>query len=1342
MAPATPAILTVATDDIVNAAEQAAAITGTAEMGASVALTIGGATRTVTAHAQGQWSYTLTGADIAGMGEGGETLSVKATDASGNTSGAATCDITVDTKAPGLPTISIVAVDDTVNAAEQAVAITGTAESKASVALTLGGNIRTVQANDLGAWSYTLTPADIAAMGQGAEVLSVRATDKAGNTSDAATRDIKVDTVAPNAPTLSIVAGDDFVNASEQTAAITGTAEADARVLLTIGANTRTVTANNMGVWSYTLTPADITSLGQGTSTLSATAADAAGNISGAATRNITVDTVAPSLPVISKVAGDDIVNASEQTVAVTGTAEVNASVRLTLGGNTRTVTANAQGDWTYTLTAADITAMDQGSETLSVTARDAAGNTSTAATRAITVDTLAPVAPTISVVATDDVVNAGEQAASISGTAEANASVALSIGGNTRTVTASSGGAWAYTLTPADISAMGQGSETLSVLVTDAAGNTSVSVERPITVDTVAPNAPTISKVAGDDIVNAGEQTAAISGTAEANASVALTIGGNIRTLTASTGGAWTYTLTAADLSAMGQGAQTLSVTATDAAGNTSAASTRGITVDTLAPSVPLISKVAGDDIVNASEQSAAITGTAEAGATVALTIGSNTRAVTANAQGDWTYTLTASDITAMGQGDVTLSVKATYAAGNVSQSGTRAIKVDTCIPDAPTIAIVATDDTVNASEQAVAITGTAEALSSVRLSIGGNTRTVTAGAGGAWTYTLTPADITAMGQGAEPLSATATDAAGNVSAATARNITVDTIAPSAPMIAAVASDDRINAAEQTATISGTAEANAALALSIGTLTRAVTANAQGAWTYTLTAADITAMGEGAETLSVTATDAAGNTSAAGTRDITVDTLAPAAPVISDVAGDNVINGSEQSAAIAGTAEPNAAVALTIGANVRTVMANAQGAWTYTLTSDDITAMGQGPETLSAKATDAAGNTSDAGTRSLTVDTVAPNAPSISSVAGDDVINAGEQTASISGTTEANASVALTFGGTVRTVTANGSGAWTYTLTSTDVAAMGQGSETLSVKATDAAGNISAAGTRGITVDTVAPGAPTISTVAADDTVNASEQTSAITGTAEAGASVVLTIGTLTHTVTANDQGNWTYTLATADIAAMGQGDETLSAAATDAAGNVSSAGTRSIKVDTLVPNAPTMLVVAGDDVVNATEQTAAVAGTAEANATVTLTLGGNTRTVTANAQGDWTYTLTAADIAAMGQGEETLSATARDAAGNVSAAGTRSITVDTEAMDPPTISKVAGDDIVNASEQAAAITGTAEANASVALTIGTQIRSATANSSGDWTYTLTAADIAAMGQGEEILSAQATDK
>src|SRR5262249_42182716 len=137
----------------------------------------------------------------------------------------------------------------------------------------------------------------------------------------------------------------------------------------------------------------------------------------------------------------------------------------------------------------------------------------------------------------------------------------------------------------------------------------------------------------------------------------------------------------------------------------------------------------------------------------------------------------------------------------------------------------------------------------------------------------------------------------------------------------------------------------------------------------------------------------------------------------------------------------------------------------------------------FTATATDAAGNVSGASSAlSVTVDTTAPGAPTISSYSTDsgtvgDGINNGN-TLRRTGTATAGSTVNVYDDATLLgTATANGSGAWTFT-TGTLVDA----THSLTARASDAAGNMSGASTTlSVTVDTVAPGAPTISSYSTD---------------------------------------------------------------------------------------------------------------------------------------------------------------------------------------------------------------------------------------------------------------------
>ena len=97
----------------------------------------------------------------------------------------------VDTRAPAAPTLDPIAGNDRIDALERTagVTLTGTAEPHARLTLNLAGVARTVTVGESGAWSYALSEADYAALGQGSGIpVAVRATDVAGNIGPAATR--------------------------------------------------------------------------------------------------------------------------------------------------------------------------------------------------------------------------------------------------------------------------------------------------------------------------------------------------------------------------------------------------------------------------------------------------------------------------------------------------------------------------------------------------------------------------------------------------------------------------------------------------------------------------------------------------------------------------------------------------------------------------------------------------------------------------------------------------------------------------------------------------------------------------------------------------------------------------------------------------------------------------------------------------------------------------------------------------------------------------------------------------------------------------------------------------
>ena len=123
--------------------------------------------------------------------------------------------------------------------------------------------------------------------------------------------------------------------------------------------------ANQTQAWAFTTAP-----LADGVHNFTVTSTDAAGNVSAAATLNVTIDTVAPNAPVIT---GNSIVNANQ--LQLTGTAEAGSTVKLFDGSTVLgTATANASGAWSYTTAA-----LSGGTHAVTATATDVAGNTGVA---------------------------------------------------------------------------------------------------------------------------------------------------------------------------------------------------------------------------------------------------------------------------------------------------------------------------------------------------------------------------------------------------------------------------------------------------------------------------------------------------------------------------------------------------------------------------------------------------------------------------------------------------------------------------------------------------------------------------------------------------------------------------------------------------------------------------------------------------------------------------------------------------------------------------------------------------------------------------------------------------
>jgi len=237
------------------------------------------------------------------------------------------------------------------------------------------------------------------------------------------------------------------------------------------------------------------------------------------------------------------------------------------------------------------------------------------------------------------------------------------------------------------------------------------------------------------------------------------------------------------------------------------------------------------------------------------------------------------------------------------------------------------------------------------------------------------------------------------------------------------------------------------------------------GTWAVTLPANALPATGNA--TLSVTASDLAGNVSTPATQTLTIDTTPPPAPTIQFTGGaDNYVNAAEKAAGVtlAGTAEADSTVKVTVGTVSHDAKAGADGKWSVAFAGAELPA--DGTHLVTAVATDKAGNASapSAGTP-MVVDTKPPVLTD-THAGGTDRVLSGVPFL-ITGKTEAGASVQVEFTladgskqvqNAVVTDTSPDSANWT--LPNPIVALgnpIGAKQTTIHITATDKAGNISA---------------------------------------------------------------------------------------------------------------------------------------------------------------------------------------------------------------------------------------------------------------------------------------------
>ncbi|EPM0081274.1 Ig-like domain-containing protein [Enterobacter hormaechei] len=1378
----TVSIEIVSDNNIINAAEaqQDLVINGVsnAEAGQTVTVTLNGVDYTTTVQANGSWSVTVPSADIGAITDGDYTITAAVADKAGNPA-SADRDVLVDTTVPQL-TINTVSDDDVINSAEhaQALIVTGSVTGAAAgdvVTVTINNKDYTATLDTSGRWSVGVPAADVSALAAGDYTITAALTDKAGN-SNSTTHEVEVNLTAP-VLTIDTVSGDDVINSSEKTQdlTITGTASglaAGAVVTVMLNGKAYSATVDTNGQWTTTVPASEVGQLGEALYTVSASATDSVGN-SSSTSHTVNVESVLPGV-IINTVAGDDVINAAElatgQTISGTVVnAEAGNTVTVSVGGHSYTATVQDNLTWSVSVPESVLTALGNGDLTVTASVTNGVGN-SGSGERDITIDANLP-GLRVDTVAGDDVINSIEHGQNliITGSSDgltAGTALTVTVNGKTYPATVLADGTWSAAIPSADVSALAAGTVTVNVEGQSSAGNP-VTINHDVTVD-LANVAISIDAIASDDVINAAERGAdlVLSGTTsnvEENQIVTITFGGKNYTATVDAEGKWTATVPSADLTGLKDGDASVQVSVTNVNGN-SASAGREYSVDATAPSVT-INTIATDDILNASEAQSDLaisgTSTAEAGQTVTVSLNGKDYTTTVSANGSWTLNVPAADLAGLTDGSVTVTAAVSDKAGNPA-SVDHTLTVDVTVP-AVTIHTVAGDDVINVAEhnQAQIISGSATGAAAgdkVTVTIGGQTYTTVLDAAGNWSVGVPASVISGLSDGSVTVTASVTDAAGNTGSGT-HNVTVDTGLPSVSFNA-ISDDNVLNAVEkgQDLSVSGTS-ANLAegtvVTVTLNGKNYTATTAADGTWSLTVPAADLAGLGQASYTLNATATNGVGN-SVSSSANLLVDTALPTV-TINTVAGDNVINAAEVAAGqtLSGTvanAEAGNTVTVTIGGHSYTATVQNNLSWSVNVPSDVLTALGNGSLSVTATVTNGHGNTGT-GEREIAIDANLPGLR-VNTVAGDDVVNTIEhaQNLIVSGSSDGLAP------GTALTVTVNGKdyaatvladGTWSAAIPSTDVSAWPEGTVKISVTGDSVAGNPITI-SHDVTVD-LATVAISINALATDDVINAAEKgadlvLSGVTTNVEAGQTVTISLNGRIYTTTVDDSGNWTYTVPSADLAGLKDGDASVQVSVTNVNGNSASAG-REYSVDATAPSV-TINTIATDDILNATEAQSdlAISGTstAEAGQTLTVSLNGKDYTTTVSANGSWTLNVPAADLAGLTDGSVTVTASVSDKAGNPASVD-HTLTVDVT-VPAVTIHTVAGDDVINVAEhnQAQIISGSATGAAAgdtVTVTIGGQSYTTVLDAAGNWSVGVPANVISGLSDGSVTVTASVTD-
>ncbi|MBI5311121.1 MAG: hypothetical protein HZB14_08905, partial [Actinobacteria bacterium] len=1048
--------------------------------------------------------------------------------------------------------------------------MSGTAEPNSTVTVYVDGSpVGTALADGSGNWTFTITPA----LAQGTYSITATAEDAAGNDSPASSAvDLTIDTTDP---TTSIDSSPPLTDSDPTPTFTFSSNEPGGSFECRIDG----------GAWGACSSPHTTAALADGAHTFDVRAIDAAGNVDATPASYSWSISTAPDTTIDSAPPADD--NDSTPDFSFSSN-EPGGSFECRVDG----------GSWSACTSPHTTAVLADGNHTFDVRAIDVDTNVDpTPASYSWNVDTVAPVPPSITSPADES--STGDTTPTISGTAEANSTVVVSDGGPALgSTTADGSGNWSFT--PG--APLAEGAHSFTATSSDAAGNVSgVSNQVDVTIDVTAPAAPVITGPA--DGTYTTDTTPTLNGTAEASSTVTVYDGITLLgTTTADGAGNWSFT----PGSPLADGPYYFAVTATDAVGNESGASNQVVvTVDTTAPNASITN---APNPLDSDPNPSFEFESNEAGGTFECRVDG----------GAWASCTSPHVAGPLSDGAHTFEVRAIDQAGNVDATpATHSWTVDATSPQTTIdIAPPADSPSNNASFEFSA----SEAVSGYQCRLDG----------GAWGACTSPRDYLLLTEGSHTFEVRSTDLAGNTDFTPATHVwNVDTVAPAAPTIDSPA--DGTLTTDTTPTLTGTAEASSTVSVYDGvTLLGTTTADGSGNWTYT----PALPLAQGSHSFTATAADAAGNDSVASNQvDVTIDSIAPAAPVITSPADGTYT--SDTTPTISGTAEANSTITVYDGVvALGTTTADGSGNWSFTPAAP----LTEGPHYFAATATDAALNEGAASNQvEVTIDTTAPSTTIDSAPPATDNNDSPSFTFS---SNEPGGSFECRLDG----------GAWGACTSPHGLSGLADGPHTFEVRAIDVAGNTDATpASHSWTIDTTAPDTTIDSAPPAQSQApNPSFTFSA----SEPGATFECRL----------DGGAWSACASPHGLSGLADGSHTFEVRAIDVDTNVDpTPASHTWNVDTVAPAAP--VISSPADGAHTNDTTPTVSGTAEANSTVSVyddvTLLG---TATADGSGNWSYT----PGSPLAPGVHFFAATATDAAGNEGGSSNQvQVTIDIVAPD-----------------------------------------------------------------------------